>query len=644
MASSPACVSSPAHAGTWRRSRITYRQLAQLASYSPTNPLRVVAHIDLDAFYAQCEMVRLGTPEDKPLAVQQWQGLIAVNYPARESGIGRHCNVDEAKKLCPDLIAQHVATWREGDHRWAYRDDAAANIASDKVSLDPYRLESRRIMALVKETLPRHLQKVEKAGIDEVFLDLSAHIHSVLLDRFPELSSPPPYNDPTEMLPLPSISALDWKADALVDLEEEEESQDPDWDDVAILVGSEIVRDVRARIRDKLGYTCSAGLANNKLLSKLGSGFRKPNRQTVVRARAAQQFLADFKLTKLRNLGGKLGDQVVSTFHTDRIKELREVSLDQFKAKLGDETGVWLYNTLRGVDTSEVNSRTQIKSMLSAKSFRPSINGVDQAVKWLRIFVADIYARLVEEGVLDNKRRPRTINLQHRTAGQTRSRQGPIPQGKALDDEVLFQLANELLSQIVGDGKIWPCANLSLSVGGFQDGVKGNLGIGAFLVKGGTQAASGQSTSSDDTAAPEERLSKRPRIEGGGLHRFFAKASYSDGRAPNEQISAVASVMDTEHHQGSGWPSRHPSPAEQELAVACFQCSRCETSFEEAVSLQSHEDWHVAKDLQKEERARPVPAQRPHPPSSALPKGTSVSTKRGRGGKREPGQKKLDFG
>ncbi len=40
----------------------------------------------------------------------------------------------EAKKLCPDLIAQHVATWREGDDVWAYREDAAANIASDKVS------------------------------------------------------------------------------------------------------------------------------------------------------------------------------------------------------------------------------------------------------------------------------------------------------------------------------------------------------------------------------------------------------------------------------------------------------------------------------------------------------------------------------
>lgn len=54
------------------RSKFTYRQLAQLAVSSTTCPLRVIAHLDLDAFYAQCEMVRLNLPEDTPLAVQQW--------------------------------------------------------------------------------------------------------------------------------------------------------------------------------------------------------------------------------------------------------------------------------------------------------------------------------------------------------------------------------------------------------------------------------------------------------------------------------------------------------------------------------------------------------------------------------------------
>ena len=66
----------------------------------------------------------------------------------------------EAKKFCPDLIMQHVATWKEGDEKWAYHDDASKNIATHKVSLDPYRLESRKILACIKETLPADLQRV----------------------------------------------------------------------------------------------------------------------------------------------------------------------------------------------------------------------------------------------------------------------------------------------------------------------------------------------------------------------------------------------------------------------------------------------------------------------------------------------------
>lgn len=199
---------------------------------------------------------------------------------------------------------QHVATWREGDEKWAYHDDASKNIATHKVSLDPYRLESRKILTCIKESLPANLQKVEKAGIDEVFMDLSAQIHSILLERYPELSGPAPYDDLTENLPLPPTTALDWQADALVDLNgDETEDEDPDWDDVAILIGSEIVRGVRVAVRQKLKYTCSGGIAQNKMLAKLGSAYKKPNQQTVIRNRAVQQFLSDFKFTKIRGLG-----------------------------------------------------------------------------------------------------------------------------------------------------------------------------------------------------------------------------------------------------------------------------------------------------------------------------------------------------
>lgn len=45
---------------------------------------RVILLLDMDCFYAQCEMVRLGIPRDIPVALLQWSSALAVNYPARD--------------------------------------------------------------------------------------------------------------------------------------------------------------------------------------------------------------------------------------------------------------------------------------------------------------------------------------------------------------------------------------------------------------------------------------------------------------------------------------------------------------------------------------------------------------------------------
>ena len=428
----------------------------------------------------------------------------------------------EALKQCPELILQHVATWKEGDEKWAYHDEAYKHIATHKVSLDPYRLQSRRILKCIREALPEKEQRVEKASIDEVFMDLSAQVYGILLERYPELRGPPPYDDPSEYLPRVPTTVLDWKADALVETGAEDgEVKDPDWDDVCLVIASEIVRDVRARVKEELGYTCSGGVARNKMVAKLGSGHKKPNQQTVIRNRAVGHFLGGMKFTKIRMLGGKLGDEAVAMFGTDKVKELLDQPLDQLK-KLGDDTGSWLYNTIRGEDHSEVNPRTQIKSMLSAKSFRPAINSFEQGVRWLRIFVADIFSRCVEEGVLENKRRPRTINLHHRQGAQTRSRSSPIPQGKPLSETMLFDLAKNLLAHVVVDGRAWPCSNLSLSVAGFEDGVTNNKGIGGFLVRG--EEAKAMMSTGRPSMSGGEPPAKRRRTKG-NIKNFFGPPS-----------------------------------------------------------------------------------------------------------------------
>ncbi|KAG9732261.1 DNA/RNA polymerase, partial [Aureobasidium melanogenum] len=664
LESSPVSLSSQRR----RKSAFTYRHLAQLAASATSCPLRVIAHIDLDAFYAQCEMVRLGIPPDKPLAVQQWQGLIAINYPARAFGLNRHVTITEALKQCPDLIMQHVATWKEGDEKWAYHEDSFKNMATHKVSLDPYRLESRRILALIKGHLPAApISKVEKASIDEVFLDLSTHVHGIMLERFPELKGPAPYDDPTEQLPRPPTTALEWHTDALVDLDSSEtEDDDPDWDDVAMVIASEIIRGVRAKIFEDLKYTCSAGVARNKMLAKLGSAHKKPNQQTIIRNRAVNHFLNDFKFTKIRNLGGKLGDEIVAAFNTDTVKELLEVPIEQLKKKIGDDTGTWLYNIIRGEDHSEVNPRTQIKSMLSAKSFRPSINTSDTAVRWIRIFVADIFSRLVEEGVLENKRRPKTLNLYHRQGAQTRSKSASIPMGRTMDETLLFDIAKGLLAQVVAEGRAWPCANLSLSVSGFEEGVTGNKGIGGFLLRGDeAKAISAALKEPADLRNPETPPpNKRRRVEESGIQRFFGvRQESSGGHSEREEQSLHVEVDDArEAHSPFDVPPSAQGASDDMFEVHAekqsgrpdddtdrYTCPRCNSTL--LVTEQSeHDDWHFAKDLAAdlaaEERANAASREQSRP-SNANPNTQAKNRGRGRPpsvAKAEKGQKKLKFG
>lgn len=633
-------------------SRFTYRQLQGLLQGSTATPLRVVAHIDLDAFYAQCEMVRLGTPRDIPLAVRQWDSLIAINYAARPFGISRLINVVEARKLCPDLVLQHVATFREGEGgRWAYRDDSFRNISTDKVSLDPYRAQSRKILQTMKEALATwsaddtdvEIQNtkqglsavLEKASIDEVFIDLSPLIYRTLLQRYPELRIATQDENRDAELPIPPTTALQWDTDCLVDLDQHEtEEDDPDWDDVVMLIGSEIVRSVRDTVWEKLSYTCSAGLGRNKMIAKLGSACNKPNLQTVVRNRAVQNFLNGYKFTQIRMLGGKLGDHITAAFGTEKVSELLNVPLEQLRTKLADHTATWLYGIIRGEDRSEVNPRTQIKSMLSAKSFRPSINSLGQAEKWLRIFAADIYGRLVEDGVLENRRRPKVITMHYRTA-QSRSRQIPIPSSSAIDENLLYDLANTLLRQVVADGHAWPCSNLSLSVSSFEDGVSNNKAIEGFLIRG-DQAKSLSHSSRPRYAdnPPSEQqapIEKRRKLDGDGgkIISFFGNQSHLEDPAADEPDSVQEPVeMDSEL---SGIPR--------------FVCPRCSKSMVED-EKEEHDDWHFAKDLASQDREEAKDSQ-PSLPTKSSARGTTARGRGGRGGgsrgKPEKGQMRLAF-
>ncbi len=59
------------------------------------------------------------------------------------------------------------------------------------------------------------------------------------------------------------------------------------------------------------GWAPLAGVAHNKILAKFASGMHKPAQQTVVTLAAVPGLLATTPIPKLRQLGGKFGEEIM---------------------------------------------------------------------------------------------------------------------------------------------------------------------------------------------------------------------------------------------------------------------------------------------------------------------------------------------
>nr|XP_019044650.1 DNA polymerase eta subunit [Kwoniella bestiolae CBS 10118]OCF23580.1 DNA polymerase eta subunit [Kwoniella bestiolae CBS 10118] len=472
---------------------VTYRHLLSPQSMTVFNPLRTIAHCDIDAAYAQFEQVRLGLPDDIPLICAQWQSIIAVNYPARKYGIKRFTTLDEARKMCPELVVQHVATYRNGESEAGYWGEVDPQ--THKVSLDPYRRESLKILAIFKEMVPKG--EIEKASIDEAFLDLTPMVLEKLLTLHPYLSTIP--DDAPEGIdsPLPPPPPINWsKAGNVFPIngESEDQTSNDTWEDWALCIGAEIMRDTRDEVFRQLHYTCSAGIAHNKAMAKLCSAWKKPNNQTVLRANATAAFLRDRDFTDIRTLGGKLGNAMATEYGAKTVGDMLLVPLEEMQSRFGEES-IWVYNILRGIDHTEVKGRVATKSMLASKNVRPNVRTPEQGHHWLSVLSGELNVRLREAREVAPGLWPKTLVL---SIDPSRSRQTPFPFTRHLSTEYILKYARKLWEEATLPMKngTMKLNNIALSFTGLERLEGGQQGIENFFAQ---PKASSSSTPMQDT-------------------------------------------------------------------------------------------------------------------------------------------------
>lgn len=423
------------------------------------------------------EQRRLGIPRDVPVAVQQWDGLIAVNYAARACGVTRHMRSAEAKAKCPDLMLVHVETvGAKGQSDSSIKSSENAVVVdthsrlTQKACLTRYRRASGEILALLHRLLPS-TSIIEKASIDEVYVDVTDQVEE---DVKHVLSLT---NDDTS-------SSFPWGAIVLGG-----PLQCGSEFDVRLATGAGIACRIRGALLEELGFTASAGISFNKVLAKIGSGLNKPNQMTVIPIRAVQQLMASLPLRKVPGFGGKIGDEL-QALGCETAGDVGDVPMQSLTELFGLEKAQSIVNTVQGKTMDKVLARERPKSMLAAKSFSATSDMKDLR-QWIDILSGELSERMLEDEELFN-RRAKTLVVHFKSVerggpkGSTasdHSRRGPMPhirqqvQPPALNGQEGGQEGGHIIAAaawMLFKNKCLPdaipCCRLALSAVDFEEG------------------------------------------------------------------------------------------------------------------------------------------------------------------------------
>ena len=303
----------------------------------PEPAVRLIAHLDMDAFYASVELLRYpdlrgravvigggrrhqpverpdGTREYSLLRNYTGRGVITTStYEARALGVFSAMGTMKAAKLAPDAVLLPV-------------------------DFDQYRHYSRLFKAAVRAVAP----VVEDRGIDEIYIDLTD---------------------------LPGA-----REDA----------------------GHALARQLKDAVFDATGgLTCSVGVTPNKLLSKLASELDKPNGLTLLGAGDITTRIWPLAAKKVNGIGPKASEKLAG-LGLNTVGDIAAAEPSFLIEHFGKSYGGWLHEASHGRDERPVVTFSEPKSISRETTFERDLHAVRDRAALGEIFT-DLCVRLAAD-------------------------------------------------------------------------------------------------------------------------------------------------------------------------------------------------------------------------------------------------------
>src|SRR5262245_36799996 len=157
-------------------------------------------------------------------------------------------------------------------------------------------------------------------------------------------------------------------------------------------LATKVARRLKDRIRQDTNLTASAGVAPNKFLAKIASGWKKPDGLTVISPDRVEPFLQQLPVDALWGVGPVTAKKLRAR-GIERLVDVRTVELAVLRAAVGS-LAEWLQQLAQGIDDRPIVPHREAKSSGTENTFAEDLTDLSvirneisemssQAVGWL---------------------------------------------------------------------------------------------------------------------------------------------------------------------------------------------------------------------------------------------------------------------
>lgn len=175
-------------------------------------------------------------------------------------------------------------------------------------------------------------------------------------------------------------------------------------------LGVAVARRLKAQIREATGLTASAGVAPNKFLAKIASGWQKPDGLTVIAPERVERFLQGLPVDALWGVGPVTARKLQEHGIT-RLVDVRAADLDALRGIVGSLAD-WLKDLATGHDGRSVEPDRPSKSSGSECTYEHDLTNLDEIRREIAEMAGDGAAWLEKRQLF-----ARTVVIKVRYAG-----------------------------------------------------------------------------------------------------------------------------------------------------------------------------------------------------------------------------------